>query len=584
MSGLEALLLALAGLALTGLPGVAAALLAVRLGVRDAATCLCLALVASAAAAILTFWVYFLPPAVGPSGAYLVLFASLGLIAWSWPAAARERQLLRRLAVPLGLWVLATMFVTALGFMHGGADNAIGVSALRFATDPTPFAGDNNIPLSHSQWLFEGHPGPPPYDAAAGWRFSDRGPLQVGYVLSNRVFDSGMGWLRYETLGIALQQLWVVGMWALLLAARVSARTRGLAIFATIVSGVAIANAFYVWPKLLAAALVLAALALLVGPREPLIRQRPWTVVLLAACCGFALLAHGSAAFALPAVAALALWRGLPERRWLAAGVAALVVVLVPWLCFKQFVDPPSNRLEKLSLAGVAGIDDRGTWEAIGDEYGAVGLSGAIDNKYRNVLTMAGGNPTTGPPPEGIFQWGPVTTELGDLGAALADGELAAAISKAREIPHWHLFWTLGLLPLALVPILVGRLGGNWRDGPEWRLGRFSLLFFAGSVVAFALLLFGNGASRAIPASLSFAVPLLAMAGLVAALGATRPRLVAPLVGANTLLTLLVYGPFIGTLPGLSFSPLLALVAAASLAGILAVSLSGPRDPPEPSR
>ena len=291
MSGLEALLLALVGLALTGLPGVAAALVGVRLGVRDAATCLCLALVASGAAAMLTFWAYFLPASVGPSGAYFVLFGSLGLIAWSWPAAVRERGLMRQLAVALGLWVLATLFVTAFGFMHGGTDNPFGVSALRFATDPTPFAGDNNIPLSNSLWLFEGHPGSPPYDAAAGWRFSDRGPLQSGYVLSNRVFDSGMGLLRYETLGIALQQLWVVGMWALLLAARVSVRTRGLAIFAAIVSGVAIANAFYVWPKLLAGAFVLAALALLVSPEQPLIRRRPWTVVLFAACGGLALLA-----------------------------------------------------------------------------------------------------------------------------------------------------------------------------------------------------------------------------------------------------------------------------------------------------
>ncbi|HEX5982768.1 MAG TPA: hypothetical protein VFY69_01035 [Solirubrobacterales bacterium] len=575
MSGAETLLLALLGLALTGLPAVAAALLAVRLGLRDVATILSLALVASGAAAMLTFWAYFLPPSVGPSGAYLVRFGSVGLIAWSWPAAARERALLRRLAVPLGLWGLATLFVTGFGFMYGGTDFAMGVSAYRFATDPTPFAGDNNIPLSHSQWLFEGHPGPPPYDAAAGWQFSDRGPLQIGYVLSNRVFDSGMGEVRYETLGIALQQLWVVGMWALLLAARVSARTRGLAMVATIVSGVAIANAFYVWPKLLAGAFVLAALALVVSPGEPLIRRRPWTVVLLAACAGLALLAHSSTAFALVPVAALALWRGLPERRWLLAGVVALAVFLLPWLGYKQFVDPPSNRLEKLSLGGFAGLDDRGTLETLGDEYAEAGLAGTIDNKYRNFLTMAGGNPTTAPPPEGIFQWGPVTTQLGDLVTAAADGDFSEAISKAREIPHWHLFWALGLLPLALVPILLGRLGGRWRDGPEWGLGRFSLLFFAGSVVVFALLMFGNGASRAIPASLTFAVPLLGMAGLVAALEATYPRLTIPLVGANTLLTLLVYAPWIGEVPGLGFSTLMAVVAAASLAGVLAISLSG---------
>lgn len=576
MSGAQTLLLALLALVMTGLPAVAAALLAVRLGLRDAVAILCLALVASGAAAMLTFWSYFLPPSIGPTGSYLVLFGSIALIAWCRPAAARERELMGRLAVPLGLWALATLFVTAFGFMYGASDFPLGLSASRFATDPTQFAGDNSIPLNHSLWLFEGHPGPPPYDAAADWRFSDRGPLQIGYVLLNRVFESGMGELRYQTLGIALQQLWVVAMWAVLLAARVSARTRGLAIFATIVSGVAIANSFYVWPKLLAGAFVLAALALVLVPEEPLIRRRPWTAVLLGCCIGLALLAHGSAAFALIAVAILALWRGLPERRWQVAAVAAMLVLLLPWGAFKKLADPPSNRLEKLTLAGFAGIDDRGTLETIVDEYGEEGVAGTIDNKYRNFLTMIGGNPTSSAPPEGVFEWGPVPSELRELGAALADGRLSEAVSKAREIPHWHLFWALGLLPLALFPIILGRLSGRWRDGPEWRLGRASLLFFTMSIFVFALLMFGNAASRAIPASLTFAVPLLGMAGLVAALEATYPRLTVPLVGANAAFTLLVYAPFIGDHPGIGFSPLMAAAAAASLAGALAISLSRP--------
>jgi hypothetical protein len=62
----------------------------------------------------------------------------------------------------------------------------------------------------------------------------------------------------------------------------------------------------------------------------------------------------------------------------------------------------------------------------------------------------------------------------------------------------------------------------------------------------------------------------------IAGLEATRPRFTVPLLGANALLTLLVYAPFIGVLPSLGFSPLLALVAAASLVGVLAIGLSEP--------
>ena len=56
---------------------------------------------------------------------------------------------------------------------------------------------------------------------------------------------------HYEALGVVLQQLWIIGMWALLIAARVSRRTRSLAIVAALVSDVAITNGFFVWPKLL---------------------------------------------------------------------------------------------------------------------------------------------------------------------------------------------------------------------------------------------------------------------------------------------------------------------------------------------
>ena len=78
------------------------------------------------------------------------------------------------------------------------------------------------------------------------------------------------GWdasqLDYQVLGVVLQQLWIVGLWALLVAARVGRVTRALAMVAVLVSDLAIVNGFFVWPKLLPAAMLLAAAALVMTP------------------------------------------------------------------------------------------------------------------------------------------------------------------------------------------------------------------------------------------------------------------------------------------------------------------------------
>jgi hypothetical protein len=66
----------------------------------------------------------------------------------------------------------------------------------------------------------------------------------------------------------------------------------------------------------------------------------------------------------------------------------------------------------------------------------------------------------------------------------------------------------------------------------------------------------------------SLAVPLLAIVGCVAGLAACFPRLAAWVVGLNSLFVLAVYTPSLEPPPGTSYSPLTALLAAASLAGV----------------
>lgn len=573
MSGGNLLIVVAVQLALTAMPGIAAALAALRLGVRGEPQLLCTGLAGSGIGAMLTFWVYLGLPSLGPACAYLLFFGSAAASVWLWPRGGEHGALLRRLSVPLALWALACLFVVFLGFFGGGTESAVSTASVRFATDPSPFASDSSIPLFFSEWIYGGSPGAAPV-FEPGWLLGDRPPLQIGYVLTQREFGWDATTLHYELIGVAIQQLWVVAMWALLSAAGVPGRTRALAMIAAVASDVAIVNAFYVWPKLLGAAFVLGALALVAAPRRSALREEPWTVVLLGALAGLALLSHGTSAFGLIPVAAVALWRGLPDWRWLAAGGAALLVLYLPWTVYQRNEGPPGDRLAKWSLAGVAEIDERGTLETIVDQYREAGVGGTVSYKLDNFLTMAGGNPVEGEPVEGGIPFGDVVTESGDAVHAIGEGRFGSAVSKVREIRHWHLIWTLGILLAAVPLIVVGRLRGDRRDGADWRFACLCLAVFGLGAVFWGLLMFGNVAGRAVATSTSLALPLVGVVGVVAGLRATYPRAAAWFVAANALTTLALYTPYLQLPPGGSYSTFAAIAFVLSLTAFAALSLS----------
>ena len=457
MSGGELLVLATVQLILVALPGVGSALLAIRAGVRDLPVLLGIALAGSGAAAMLTLCVYYLAPGLGGPFAYLVFFGAIAAAIWSWPVARLQRPLLRQLGVPLGLWALGSLFLIFFGFLHGGTETALQTAASRFSTHPTQLASDNFIPSFFSDWIFAGSHGAAPIFEPS-WHFSDRPPLQVGYILTQRIFGWDATTLHAELIGVLVQQFWLVGLWALLSAARVSRRVRSLAMAATLLCDVAIVNGFFVWPKLLAASFVLAALALVVAPREPALRSSPWTMVLLGALAGLAFLSHGSSVFGLIPLAAIAIYRGLPSWRWLAAGAAAALVLILPWTAFQHYGDPPGNRVVKWSLAGVTAIDDRGVLDEVTHAYGQAGVGETLHNKLQNFLTMAGGGPDAD---TATIEWIPFSSAFSDTGNAVdavLHGHLGEAISEIRESRFSHLLWSFGLLILALPLIVFGRL------------------------------------------------------------------------------------------------------------------------------
>ncbi len=540
------LLLAL-HLALTGLPGVAAALLAARRGVQQTPILLAIALCVSGIVAMLAFWAFYAGRLAGDSFAYLTILGSMLIAGWClWEGV--DRRLLRALAIPLGLWVLGTAFIVYFGFLHGGSDAALGTAANRFTAAPLP--SDNDIPLFYAEWFFHhGHSGTPPVFPGE-WLASDRPPLQVGYVMPQMSIGWGKAEIHYQVLGVALQQLWIVGLWALLLAGRVGRTTRALAMLTVLVSDLAIVNGFFVWPKLLPAAMLLAAAALILTPLWPEIRRSYWGAALVAALFGLAAMGHGSSVFGIAALALIAAFRGMPSWRWI--GVAALVgiVVVGPWSAYQRYGDPPGNRLTKWFLAGVVDVDDRGVGEALSDSYGEAGLGGTIDNKVDNFARILGA--------------GELVDNTDAAVEAAGDGRWADTERQVRNILFLFLLPSLGLLLLGPVAMALWWRRRDERPD-EWRFAVSCLLAFALGAVVWALLLFGGDNAPTVIHQGSYLIPLLGICGAAVGLRAVLPRFAIWLLGINAALMLLVYTPALAPGEGTVYSVSAAIPAAASL-------------------
>ncbi len=540
-------------LALTALPAALATFFAMRRGLRSVPLLLALALAASGVAAMLAFWAYYADPTIGQATAFLIVLGSIQGIVLCRPDRL-DRGILRELAVPAALWALGSAFVLYLGFLHGGTGQPLVAALTRFSH---PLPTDNEIPRFFADWYFHhGHNGPPP--PFGDWLSSDRPPLQVGYVLAQRPFGWDDSGLHYQVLGVVVQQLWIVGMWALLYAARIRPLARGLAMLALMVSDIAIVHGFFVWPKLIAAAFVLGALAMVLSEDWPRLRRNPYAAVLFAALCALAMLAHGASAFGLIPLFIVGAVRGLPSRRWL--GIAALVGValLAPWSAYQKYADPPGNRLLKWQLGGSLEIDDRGTLETIADGYRAAGLAGTLENKWGNATRMVGQKDVEGA----------VREASDDLGG----GHPGEAVAVLRLPRFFDLLPLLGLLLVGPIAMLLARPRGR-PSGPEWRFALVCFAFCGLACAIWALLMFGEPDSSTLLHVGSLAVPLLAICACVVGAYAVNPRLAMALTGLNALFVLALYTPALSPPPGTSYSPLAALLAAASLAGFGLVAL-----------
>jgi hypothetical protein len=546
---LEIGLILLQELVLIALPAIAAAWFAASRGMRSQVLLIAVALVASGAAAMLVFWGFYATPEFGKTLAFLIELGSAAGIVALW-FGGKGRAEMRELVTPLALWALASFFVVYLGYLHGWGGDAMSLAGSRFSHG---LPNDNVLPETFSDWYWvNGHHGVPP--EVSTWLASDRPPLQIGYILQVRPFGWDHTSTHYEMLGVALQQLWIFGAWALLRAAGLGRRARGLAMIAATVSDIAILHGFYTWPKLIAAAFVLAAAAMVFSPEWKRWVRDPRAAVLFAALCALGMLGHGSSAFLLIPLLVFAAIRGLPDWRWLAVAVASAFILYAPWQAYQHWGDPPGNRLVKWQLGGVAEITDKGVLSTIVDGYREEGLGGTLHNKWENIEAIVG-----------IGEIRAITEEM--QGPESTD-DLPRTVEDLRWVRFLALLPCIGLLllgPLAMAVRAVRERAGP--RSPEWRFAISGGLLALVTAVFWLLVMFGNSNSVAILHQGSLAVPVLAICACVAAAYAASRWFATALVAVNALFVLVLYVPSIKPPEGTSYSVVAALVAAIALLG-----------------
>jgi hypothetical protein len=464
------------------LPGVPVATWLVRRGLIANFMLLPVAIVFSCVAGYLAFWAYFFNHSFGLCFGLAMLVGSAAQLVFTLShfGSARSLLLSADFLRPLGLTALVGAFYLSLLLsveLSVPYEVAPRLRFLEFVLDL-----DNEIPYYLADSFYQGHD-PRPYfkHVLKAWLTSDRPPLQAGLLLLQMPLLSWTPQSKDYALvaSIAVQCAWVPAVLALWTAAGLDQRRSGIALLFVTLSGFALVNTVYTWPKMLAAALVVVAVIFALFGRGPKGEPFPLSKALLVGlAAALAALAHGGVAFTLLPLGLLVLLpRFFPGWSRLVASGAVFLAVLVPWSLYQKLYDPPGDRLLRQHLAGdgSTGPDTKPLLKDLQDAYGGLTANQIIENKLENlrVLFMAAPEPHRWP------------------AASLHPPEWPTDAIGFRRCDFSALFWTLGLLNLGWPLVLAGA----WRRSPS---------------------LSGKGpeTGRIAGATLGFVVPALALASV----------------------------------------------------------------------
>lgn len=307
----------------------------------------------------ITFWVAFVHPYLAIGANILFLIAVVASF-----AMAVLRPFDRVTAIAAGLWGGGTIVLLLWAFSPLGGENPL-VIAKNLWTHQLP--GDNELPFDFARFLLAGKV---PSPMVGDWLSSDRPPLQTGFFILTR-----MGWidaaLSYQIAGTMAQLLVLPVGFHFALSFGASQRVSMITALALFIAPITLVNGIFVWPKLLAAAFLIAAATLHFSPTYQVIKSSLTAGLLVGLLSAAAMLSHGASAFSILAFGMVALVvRRFATIRYSMAAIVAAAAFYTPWIGYQKFADPPGDRLLKWHLAGVIPADDeRSVLEAVSDAY-----------------------------------------------------------------------------------------------------------------------------------------------------------------------------------------------------------------------
>jgi len=327
----------------------------------------------------LVFWAWFISPVVG-------MLTSAGFLGLTVIGFLRRQSSLftPEISAPLIFSLLISVFYLCVAGDRGHLEEGGIQIAHRYWVSvdnviPKLFA--DNLLVNRNELLT---------NTFGDWKFSDRPPLQTGMILLLYGFaDPSVRQPIYVVLGLVVNSLWILGLWAFLRTLKLDERRIALIVLTTATVGAIYINTIYAWPKMLAAALSFSVAIILMVRGLPV----KFSSAVAGCAAALAMLAHGGAAFGLIGFVFIA----IPSlREWRIKGVLIGIVVAactyVPWMAYQKVFDPPGDRLVKWHLAGTAidRVDERPPARAIIERYSEEGFRGTVANKITNLRTLLG--------------------------------------------------------------------------------------------------------------------------------------------------------------------------------------------------
>ena len=454
------------------------------------------------------FWLWFYSARLGRLSSFFFPLVCAAYLLRTFPQlSARGRRALRALSYPWLLTFAASAFMLSAGFLYGGLDDPLRIARTRFSHE-LPI--DDYLPLELAEQVRSGIIAKP---MIGDWLSSDRPPLQTGFTLMQFAAVIRPRTAGYIVIAVVLQSLWLPALWAFLKALRLDGPIVYWILAACLFSALTFVNTFFVWPKLLSAAYMLAFCAMLAQPQAALARAgRARGAILAGTLLALAMLAHGGAAFAILGLFPFVLWIAR-HWRW-----QAMIILLVaagcyfPWSLYQKFYDPPGDRLLKMHLAGLNDRDSRPLAQALHDEYAKRPWAAIFEARRQNLTMIAD---------DQRAYWRDLFRFLGDLpGDLLRETKLAGDPAKQLRVGQFfHFFLSLGLYMIGPLFLLAG-LSPRYR-GWLWRGALLCWIFVAATLLVWSALMFRAGST--VVHQGSYVTPLLAMAGSLLAIWSVSP-------------------------------------------------------------